>query len=141
MVSSEKKRVSGPALQNVHLVIGLDAADMFWVGLCRFVEGDRQENVVSGDRFGVIPGHNSNQWWLSWVTISELDPAAFDGIDGVGRLTVDQNLAELVECVLGICRQYLAILAKRGLRFFYLSMTCLWRLRYTAARKGFVSHY
>ena len=48
------------------------------------------------------------------MTISELDPAAFDGADGVGRLAVDQNLAELVERVLGICRQYLAILAKEA---------------------------
>ena len=106
--------ISDPALQNVHLVIGLDAADMFWVGLGHFVDGEHQGNVVSGERFGGIPGHNSNQWWLSWVTISELDPAAFDGADGVGRLAVDQNLAELVERVLGICRQYLAILAKEA---------------------------
>ena len=106
--------VSDPALQNVHLVIGLDAADKFWVGLGHFVDGEHQENVVSGDRFGGIPGHNSNQWWLSWVTISELEPAAFDGDRGVGRLAVDQNLAELAERVLGICWQYLAILAKEA---------------------------
>ncbi|WP_050760174.1 PD-(D/E)XK nuclease family protein [Alcanivorax sp. DG881] len=106
--------VSDPALQNVHLLIGLDAADMFWVGLGHFVDGEHQDNVVSGDRFGVIPGHNSNQWWLSWVTIKELDPAAFDGADGVGRLAVDQSLAELVERVLGVCRQYLAILDKEA---------------------------
>ena len=106
--------ISEPALRNVHLVIGLDAADMFWVGLGHFVDGEHQDNVVSGDRFGVVPGHNSNQWWLSWVTINELDPAAFDGADGVGRLAVDQNSAELVERVLGICRQYLAILAKEA---------------------------
>tara|TARA_R100001463_G_scaffold15928_16_gene41406 strand:- start:217 stop:1341 length:1125 start_codon:yes stop_codon:yes gene_type:complete len=106
--------ISEPALRSVHLVIGLDAADMFWVGLGHFVDGEHQENVVSGDRFGGIPGHNSNQWWLSWVTINELDPAAFDGADGVGRLALDQNSAELVERVLGLCRQYLAILAKEA---------------------------
>ena len=106
--------ISEPALRNVHLVIGLDAADMFWVGLGHFVDGEHQDNVVSDDRFGVVSGHNSNQWWLSWVTINELDPAAFDGAGGVGRLAVDQNSAELVERVLGICRQYLAILAKEA---------------------------
>jgi len=104
------KGVRDEALQDVHLVIGLDEGDLLWVGLGYFVDGEHQDNLGCGDRFSAIPGHNSNQWWLSWVTIRELDPAAFDGADGVGRLAVDQNLADLAESVAGICRQYLAIL-------------------------------
>jgi|GEM_PF-751327 len=98
------------AWANVHLVIGLGDGDLLWVGLGRFVGGEHQQSQGGGEFFGSIPGHTSNEWWLSWVTIPGLDPAAFDGSDGVARLADRDALTEFAETVVDICRQYLAIL-------------------------------
>ena len=50
-------------------------------------EGGRHIDVPDDhNRFVDIEGATQNKWWLSWVTIQEVDPAQFDGDSGVGRL-------------------------------------------------------
>jgi len=94
-------------LENMHLVVGLDASDRFWVGLGRF-EGGRHIDVPDDhNRFVDIEGATQNKWWLSWVTIQEVDPAQFDGDSGVGRLATSEGKGAIVDKAIDLCRRYL----------------------------------
>lgn len=94
-------------LEDMHLVVGLDASDRFWVGLGRFEEGKHAEVPADHNRFADVEGATHNNWWLSWVTIQEVDPAQFDGDSGVGGLAISESKGAVVDKVLSICRHYL----------------------------------
>ena len=94
-------------LKNMHLVVGLDVSDRFWVGLGRF-EGGRHVDVPGDrNRFVDIEGATYNNWWLSWVTVQELNPAQLDGDSGVGRLATPEVKDAVVNKVMALCRRYL----------------------------------
>jgi hypothetical protein len=94
-------------LENLHLVVGLDASDRFWVGLGRFEEGKHAEVPADRNRFADIEGATHNNWWLSWVTIQEVDPAQFDGDRGVGKLATSEGKGAIVDKAIDLCRCYL----------------------------------
>ena len=94
-------------LENLHLVVGLDASDGFWVGLGRFEEGKHAEVPADRNRFADVEGATHNNWWLSWVTIQEVDPAQFDGDRGVGRLATSEGKGVIVDKAIDLCRRYL----------------------------------
>ncbi len=93
-------------LENLHLVVGLDASDRFWVGLGRFEEGKHAEVPADHNRFVDIEGATHNNWWLSWVTIQEVDPAQFDGDIGVGRLAKPEVKTAIINRIKDIFRHY-----------------------------------
>jgi hypothetical protein len=95
------------ALQGMHLVVGLDVGDGFWVGLGRFLEGKHVEGPDGSNRFADVEGGAHNNWWLHWVAIRELNPEQFDGDSGVGRLAIPERKVAVVEKVVAICRHYL----------------------------------
>ena len=99
--------VHDAGLEDMHLVVGLDASDRFWVGLGRFEEGKHAEVPADHNRFVDIEGATHNNWWLSWVTIQEVDPAQFDGDSGVGRLAAPRGKGDVVEKAISFCRHYL----------------------------------
>tara|TARA_R110000796_G_scaffold245195_1_gene369194 strand:- start:64179 stop:65432 length:1254 start_codon:yes stop_codon:yes gene_type:complete len=94
-------------LKDVYLVVGLDAEDGFWVGLGRFRAGQHHEVPDDLNRFAHIEGATHNNWWLSWVTIRELNPANFDGYRGIGKLAIVGAGDKVVENVLKIWKEYL----------------------------------
>tara|TARA_B100000378_G_scaffold71776_1_gene55132 strand:- start:6643 stop:7905 length:1263 start_codon:yes stop_codon:yes gene_type:complete len=98
---------SDAELQDMYLVVGLDAADRFWVGLGRFEEGEHVSVPNDRNRFADIEGATHNEWWLSWVTIQELNPAQLDGDSGVGRLATPEVKGAVVNKVMTLCRRYL----------------------------------
>ena len=93
-------------LENLHLVVGLDASDRFWVGLGRFEGGKHAEVPADHNRFVDIEGATHNNWWLSWVTIQEVDPAQFDGDIGVGRLAKPEVKTAIINRIKDIFRHY-----------------------------------
>lgn len=94
-------------LQDMYLVVGLDAEDRFWIGLGRFQGGEHVEVPDDRNRFASIEGGTHNNWWLSWVTIQELDPAQLEGDSGVGRLVTPETKSAVVNKVMTLCRNYL----------------------------------
>tara|TARA_R100001143_G_scaffold62974_1_gene67934 strand:+ start:24205 stop:25467 length:1263 start_codon:yes stop_codon:yes gene_type:complete len=94
-------------LKDMYLVLGLDAADRFWVGLGRFQECVHINVPDDRNRFADIEGSEHNEWWLSWVTIQELNPGQLDGDSGVGRLATSEVKAAVVNKVIAVCRRYL----------------------------------
>lgn len=94
-------------LENMHLVVGLDASDGFWVGLGRFEEGKHAEVPADRNRFADVEGATHNNWWLSWVTIQEVDPAQFDGDNGVGKIATLEGRGVIVDKAIDLCRRYL----------------------------------
>ena len=94
-------------LENLHLVVGLDASDRFWVGLGRFEEGKHAEVPDDRNRFADVEGATHNNWWLSWVTIQEVDPAQFDGDNGVGKMATPEGRGVIVDKAIDLCRRYL----------------------------------
>ena len=93
-------------LEDMHVVVGLDASDRFWVGLGRFEEGKHAEVPADRNRFADIEGATHNNWWLSWVTIQEVDPAQFDGDSGVGRLAKPEVKTAIINRIKDIFRHY-----------------------------------
>jgi len=89
------------------LVVGLDASDRFWVGLGRFEGGKHTEVPADRNRFADVEGATHNNWWLSWVTIQEVDPARFDGDSGVGTLAASERKDAVVDRVRSLCKHYL----------------------------------
>ena len=59
------------------------------------------------NRFADVEGATHNNWWLSWVTIQEVDPAQFDGDRGVGRLATSEGKGVIVDKAIDLCRRYL----------------------------------
>ena len=59
------------------------------------------------NRFVDIEGATYNNWWLSWVTVQELNPAQLDGDSGVGRLATPEVKDAVVNKVMALCRRYL----------------------------------
>jgi len=99
--------VQDDELKEVYLVVGMDAEDRFWIGLGRFQGGVHVNVPDDRNRFADIEGATHNEWWLSWRTIKELDPAQIDGNSGVGRLVMPTVKNSVANQVTDLCRQYL----------------------------------
>lgn len=88
--------IPGSALDHLCLVIGMDAESLLWVGLACLQDGKHLKVPPEGAALSRrllecehLPGAQSNEWWLAWVTVPGVKPAIFEGTDGVGRLLED----------------------------------------------------
>lgn len=99
--------VQDDELKDVYLVVGMDAEDRFWIGLGRFQGGEHVEVPDDRNRFSDVEGATHNNWWLSWVTIQELDPVQLEGDSGVGKLVTQKGKNAVMGKVIAVCRRYL----------------------------------
>ena len=87
--------------------MGMDAGDRFGIGLGRVRGGEHVEVPDDRKRFSDVEGATHNNWWLSWVTIQELDPVQLEGDSGVGKLVTQEKKNAVVNKVMALCGRYL----------------------------------
>lgn len=94
-------------LDGVHLVMGLDADDLLWIGLGRFSGSEHMRAPGGYDPFVGMKGAQSNEWWLGWYTLPGLNPVNFDGEDGMARLIEEKAMTDAVKTAVQVAHKYL----------------------------------